>query len=194
MLLLLLVLPAPALLEFLQRSTKRQRIGNVAAVELVEHIRHRHIKRLEFSAEFVVVFKTALGNPLHETATGMVFFAEKAGVMHGQPKQRRLQCHDGLAHRHQKARVLRDLIDQLSHHLQTQHLANALGFLLEFGANQGALFGAAIRPPDLLAQLAQGIDIALGPINHRQTLQGRCAELRWRLEGFGSKTAGPIVG
>ena len=137
------------------------------AVELVEGQCHRLKKSQKLRAEFVVVFKTAPGHALHEAPARMAFVGQEVRIDHGQAQQRRLQRHNSFAQGGQQARILRHLVDQLAHQLQSQHLAHALGIFFELRANQGARFASRKRAPDRLAQLAAFVHCALRPVDGR---------------------------
>ncbi len=163
-----LILFVPAVSQLGQGHAEGLRVVNGQAVERIEGAGHRLEKCQKLGAELVVVLEAALGHALDETPARMSFVIEKAWVHHGQAQQRRLQRHNGLAHRGQQPGILRHLVDQLAHQLQPQHLPHLPGFLLELGAEKVAFPGAAVRPPHRLVELAALIDKALGAVDGRQ--------------------------
>ncbi len=160
--LLLPVLRIPEILQAAQGVAERLGVGDVERVQPIEGFGHRVEKSGEPGAGLAVVLEAALRHAFHQAAAGVAFLAEKPRIDHRQPQQRGLQRHDGLTHRHQQARVLRHLVDQLAHHLHAQHLADMGGVLFQLCAHQRAFTGAAVDAPDLRAELAQHANDAGG--------------------------------
>ena len=121
------VLLVPLVLQPGQCGSERPGPVDLKGIQGIESLGNRLEEGGKLRAAFVVVTEAALRHPFHQTPPRVAFLAEKTRVHHRQTQQRRLQRHNGLAHRHQQARVPRHLVDQFSHHLQAQHLADAGG-------------------------------------------------------------------
>ena len=163
----------PVVLQHGQRAVERLRAVDLQCVEAVEGLADRFEERMELGALGVLVLEAALGHPLHQPAPGVGLLAEEARVDHGQAQQRRLQRHDGFAHRHQQPRVLRHLVHQLAHHLQAEHLPDMGGLFLQLGAHQAARRGLGVRAPGFGIQRALAVDSPLRVQRGRRPLRGR---------------------
>ena len=88
---------------------------------------------------------------------------------------------------------MRNLVDQLPHGFEPQHLADPCGVFFQLGPHLRARLAPPEHTPDFLAQLAQFIDDGLGPVHGRQLGVvvwffirrslfgwGRCHRLGWR--------------
>ena len=155
-----IVLRLPLCLQRLQPLAEIALGDFVLVAQLAHGGAHRRHEALELFRELVVELEAALRHAFDQPARRVFVGAEEARVGQGHAHQRRLQRHEGLAHRRQHAPVAGHLADQGAHGVQPQHLAHLARLGFQRHQRAGAVLRRRMGSPIALGQRCLHVHIA----------------------------------